>query len=165
MTETFFSLFDFTIVISAEFKQILLAGLIGLMIGLERELRGKPASLRTFATISIGSCLFTIFSVQAGADSAGFYDSTRIAAQIVTGIGFLGGGVIFRTRDKVEGVTTGAMIWFAAALGMGCGFNRISEVMAALIIASLAHGISIILYNRLFDKLRVKNGGNDEISE
>lgn len=104
-------------------RQLFLAGIIGLLIGIEREWRGKPASLRTFSVISTGSCLFTILSLEAAN-----LDQTRIAAQIVSGVGFLGGGVIFKTTDRIEGITTGALIWLAAALGMAAGFNE-NEVL------------------------------------
>jgi len=106
----------------------LMAGstLIGLCVGFERALRRKVASLRTFSLICTGSCLFSIISADAGGALAAAhpsYDVTRVAAGIVTGIGFIGGGVIFKSADRVEGVTTAAMIWMTSALGMACGFN------------------------------------------
>lgn len=77
-------------------KQVLYAALIGFIIGYERELKGKPASIRTFSIITIGSCLFTILSFKAARSINGApFDVTRIAAQIVSGVGFLGAGVIF----------------------------------------------------------------------
>lgn len=89
------------------------AGLGGL-IGLERELRGYPAGIRTMALITIGAALFTDVSQILGGDD-------RIAAGIVTGIGFLGAGVIFREGYTVRGITTAATIWAAAAIGMAIG--------------------------------------------
>ena len=89
------------------------AGLGGL-IGLERELRGYPAGIRTMALITMGAMLFTDISQLLGGDD-------RIAAGIVTGIGFLGAGVIFREGYTVRGITTAATIWAAAAIGMAIG--------------------------------------------
>src|SRR4051812_17466958 len=90
---------------------------IGGVIGAEREYRSKSAGFRTIILITMGSTLFTIFSIQIG--SAGTAD--RIASNIVTGIGFLGAGVIFREGSRVSGITTATTIWIAAALGMGVG--------------------------------------------
>src|SRR4029450_1379146 len=94
--------------------RLLLAGLLGGLIGLERELRGYPAGIRTLALVALGSCLFTDISQLLGGED-------RVAAQIVTGIGFLGAGVIFREGYTVKGITTAATIWAAAAIGMGVG--------------------------------------------
>jgi putative Mg2+ transporter-C (MgtC) family protein len=94
--------------------RLLLAGLLGGLIGLERELRGYPAGIRTLALVALGSCLFTDISQLLGGED-------RVAAQIVTGIGFLGAGVIFREGYTVKGITTAATIWAAAAIGMAVG--------------------------------------------
>jgi putative Mg2+ transporter-C (MgtC) family protein len=93
------------------FGRLALAGFLGAFIGLERELRGYPAGVRTIALVTLGSCLFTDVSQLMGGDD-------RVAAQIVTGIGFLGAGVIFREGYTVRGITTAATIWAAAAIGM-----------------------------------------------
>ena len=111
-------------------QQFTLSIFFGLVIGLEREARQKSASLRTFSIISGGSCLFTLLSVEtANALVTAPFDFTRVAAQIVSGVGFLGAGVIFKTTDRIEGITTAALIWLAAAFGMACGFNAISLVI------------------------------------
>ncbi len=96
--------------------RLALAGLLGGIIGLERELRGYPAGIRTLALVTLGSCLFTDVSQLMGGDD-------RVAAQIVTGIGFLGAGVIFREGTGVRGITTAATIWSAAAIGMAIGIE------------------------------------------
>jgi uncharacterized membrane protein YhiD involved in acid resistance len=96
--------------------RLLLAGFLGGFIGLERELRGYPAGIRTLALVTIGSALFTDVSQLMGGDD-------RVAAQIVTGIGFLGAGVIFREGYTVRGITTAATIWSAAAIGMSIGIG------------------------------------------
>jgi putative Mg2+ transporter-C (MgtC) family protein len=97
--------------------RFLLAALWGGIVGLEREYRGKSAGFRTMIMISIGSCFFTIISMKIGAAIGG----DRIASNIVTGIGFLGAGVIFRSDNRVNGITTAATIWAVAAVGMGIG--------------------------------------------
>ena len=96
--------------------RLALAGLLGGVMGLERELRGYPAGIRTLALVTLGSCLFTDLSQLLGGDD-------RVAAQIVTGIGFLGAGVIFREGVSVHGITTAATIWAAAAVGMAIGLE------------------------------------------
>lgn len=102
------------------FPKILVASLCGLIIGWEREVKNKVAGIRTHVLVCVGACLFTItpFILQ------GNIDPTRVIGQIVTGIGFLGGGVIFKNEDKVIGVTSAAFIWFIAAIGVliGIGF-------------------------------------------
>lgn len=97
--------------------RLALAGLLGSLIGLERELRGYPAGIRTLALVTLGSALFT--------DASQIFDGDRgrVAAQIVTGIGFLGAGVIFREGYTVRGITTAATIWAAAAIGMAIGLE------------------------------------------
>ena len=92
---------------------------VGYVIGSERELRGKPAGISTHTYVIAGSMLFTLMSTMFGAG-----DPTRIAAQIVTGVGFLGAGVILKTEGgTVQNLTTAASIWFAAAIGMTIGFG------------------------------------------
>ena len=100
---------------------IALAGLAGGILGLERELEDKPAGIRTFAVVAMGACLFTLVGVHAFAGEADA--QSRLVAQIVTGIGFLGAGTIIQVRDKVEGLTTAAGIWSVAAVGMAFGFG------------------------------------------
>lgn len=99
--------------------RLLLAAVLGGIVGLERELRHKPAGLRTNMLISLGAALFTIISWQMANISGG--DHTRIAAQIITGIGFIGAGVVIRERGAVLGITSAATIFVIAAVGMACG--------------------------------------------
>lgn len=93
---------------------------LGALVGLERERRGHPAGFRTMAVVSTGSCLFTLLGATLFSTGT---DPTRIAAQVVTGIGFLGAGAILRDRRGVRGLTTAATIWVTAAIGMACGFG------------------------------------------
>ncbi len=98
---------------------IILAVVLGAAIGLEREIKGKAAGLRTNVLICLGAAVFTIISKRMG---GGEGDSlTRIAAGVVTGIGFLGAGAIIRERASVLGLTTAATIWLVASVGMACG--------------------------------------------
>lgn len=99
--------------------RVLVAGGLGALVGLEREVRGYPAGIRTLALVAMGAALFTDLSqLFAGDDS-----SSRIASQIVVGVGFIGAGVIIQERGNVHGVTTAATIWAAAAIGMATGLS------------------------------------------
>ena len=110
------------------FWQLVLAMFFGLIIGLEREYHRKAAGLRTYALVSLGSALFTIISYEglsSVTQNPGF-DPSRIASQIVVGIGFIGGGLIFQQGDKVLGLTTAAAIWAVAAIGVAVGIGMYS---------------------------------------
>ncbi len=102
--------------------RILAAAGMGAVIGLERELRSKEAGIRTHFLVALGSALFMIISAYGfeGAQ-AGRFDVARVAAQVVTGIGFLGAGVIIFQKNSVHGLTTAAGLWVTAAIGLGCG--------------------------------------------
>ncbi|MBI1886602.1 MAG: MgtC/SapB family protein [Chloroflexi bacterium] len=100
----------------AIFGRIAFAAALGAVIGLQRELQGYPAGIRTIALVTLGATLFTEVSQLMGGDD-------RVAAQIVTGIGFIGAGVIFREQFTVRGITTAATIWAAAAIGMAVGLE------------------------------------------
>ena len=97
--------------------RFLLAALWGGIVGAERQYRSKSAGFRTMIMISMGACFFTMMSVLIG----GAVSHDRIASNIVTGIGFLGAGVIFRGENRINGITTAATIWAVAAVGMGIG--------------------------------------------
>lgn len=99
---------------------IFLSIIIGLVIGAEREYKNKAAGLRTLMLVSVGSCTFTILSLKIG-----FANPDRLAANIVTGIGFLGAGAIFKDENRVNGITTACTIWVMAALGMCIGSGHI----------------------------------------
>ncbi|MDR3478212.1 MAG: MgtC/SapB family protein [Gammaproteobacteria bacterium] len=116
--------------------RIFIAFLLGGLIGWERERHGISAGIRTYGAISLGACVFGIVSLSvAGADP------TRIAAQVVTGVGFLGGGIIFRQGDQhhVSGLTTAATLWATAAVGLAValGMYMVSFLTAILIFALL----------------------------
>jgi putative Mg2+ transporter-C (MgtC) family protein len=99
-------------------SKLVLSAIIGAAIGFEREYRGKPAGFKTMMMICLGSTLFTIFSIKLGTESS----HDRIAANIITGIGFIGAGAIFKDRENlISGLTTATIIWITAAIGMGIG--------------------------------------------
>ncbi len=102
------------------FARLLLATGLGAAIGIEREYRQKPAGLRTNILIGMGAALFTIVSLSMASQGGA---SDRIAANIITGIGFLGGGAILRSGTSVHGMTTAATIWVNAAIGMAVGMG------------------------------------------
>jgi len=104
-------------IVSQDVIKLLLAVLIGGIIGAEREFHAKAAGFRTIILICVGATLFTIFSPRLGESG----DPARIAANIVSGVGFLGAGVILRDEGRITGLTTASAIWLAAALGMGIG--------------------------------------------
>ena len=120
--------------------RLCLAAFLGAVLGFEREWRKKYAGLRTNILIAIGSALFTMMSIDLSISSGG--DATRVASQIVTGIGFLGAGAIMRTGIGVKGLTTAAMIWVNAAIGVAVGGGEyalavISTVVTLLVLVLL----------------------------
>jgi putative Mg2+ transporter-C (MgtC) family protein len=125
-------MFDpFNIHYSEEIFKLCLSAIIGCLVGLEREIRRKPAGFRTLAIICLGSTIFTICSYKLGVPD----NADRIAANIITGVGFLGAGVIFRNGFSVSGITTAATIWIAAALGMLIGIGEYTLSIVALFIS------------------------------
>lgn len=113
--------------------RILLSLVLGFSIGFERKVRSKEAGIRTHSIVSVGACLFMVISIYG---FEGDYDSARVAAQIVSGIGFLGAGMIFYHKQMLRGLTTAAGIWTTAAIGMACGAGMyvVSCAVTALII-------------------------------
>lgn len=126
--------------------KLLLAAVAGGLVGLEREKHGRPAGLRTNLLVSVGACAMMIvseaFYVKYGmldAESAVRFDPSRVAAQIVTGIGFLGAGVILKEGISVRGLTTAASLWVVAGLGMafGMGYFSLGVITTVLVLISL----------------------------
>ncbi len=118
-------------IVPEELLKIFLALVVGGIIGLERQYREKAAGFRTLIFICIGSTIFTLLSQHIGGPS----NPDRIAANIVSGIGFLGAGVIIRENGRLIGITTAATIWFVAALGMGLGAGEYAIVALAVVLA------------------------------
>lgn len=117
-------------------QRLCLSAALGAALGFEREWRQKYAGLRTNILIAIGSTLFTVMSIDLSAAAGG--DATRIAAQIVTGIGFLGAGAIMRTGSGIRGLTTAAMIWVNAAIGVAVGGGEYH-------VAIIATGVTLLV--------------------
>lgn len=132
--------------------RLLCAVVCGLIIGSERKARSKEAGPRTHAIVCFASALMMIISKYAFSDIDGSYDVERIAAQIVTGIGFLGAGMIFYKRDIIQGLTTAAGIWATAGIGMAIG----SGMMIIGIVSTV-----IILLIQVFLHIRVINKSNN----
>jgi len=130
---------------------LFVALILGAFIGLERELSDKAAGLRTNILICVGSCLFAVLSRQL-ALAAGT-DITRIAAQIVSGIGFLGAGAIMRDGEQVTGLTTAATIWVVAAIGVTVGFGFYGLASATAVMTLVVQGVFPHL-DTMIDELR-----------
>ncbi len=133
--------------------RLVIAAALGLAIGFEREIHHHPAGLRTHMLVALGSALFTVMSIRGfGGEVAGqaVVDPTRIAAQIVSGIGFLGAGAILKDGIVVRGLTTAASLWATAAVGMAAGAGEfgIGVVATAVIL------ISLWPINAIADRLR-----------
>jgi len=113
--------------------RLLLAAILGAMVGLEREIHAHPAGMRTHLLVSLGSAGFTVLSI--AAFPAPGADPGRIAAQIVTGIGFLGAGAILKEGFSIHGLTTAASLWVVAAIGMAAGAGAWVTAMTITVIA------------------------------
>ena len=112
--------------------RLVAAGLLGGIIGLEREFRAKEAGVRTHFIVALGSALFMIISEFAFEGKQ--HDAARVAAQVVSGIGFIGAGVIIFQRNVVRGITTAAGLWVAAAIGLACGDGMYAVAIAATLL-------------------------------
>ncbi len=135
----------FSLTVSEEIEiavRLVLAATFGAAVGYERRSADKPAGLRTLSLVALGSALFTIISIF-GFENA---DQSRVAAQIVTGVGFLGAGTILRSGGSISGLTTAATIWATAAIGMAVG--------SGLYIAAVAGTIIILIILYLFSPAR-----------
>lgn len=141
---------------------------LGFALGLERELTNKNAGLRTHIFVCLGSCVFTLLSIHgfptfATGDNViidqatGVRDTARIAAQIVTGIGFIGAGAVMRNGSSVHGITTAATLWIAAGIGMACGANQygiavITTCLSVLVLIGIKE-----LERQLISKVKMVN--------
>ena len=130
-----------------------LAFVLSSIIGLERELRQKPAGLRTHALVGVGAALFVLVSKYGFSDvekpGLVVIDPARVAAQIVSGIGFIGAGVIFVRGDLVRGLTTAAIVWMTAAVGMACGSGL---VVLALVVTG-GHFVVVVGFTLLEERM------------
>ena len=146
-------------VINLDFAvRILAAVVLGFLLGLERELTNKYAGLRTHILVCLGSCIFTIISIYgfptfADGDNVivnqatGIRDTGRVAAQIVTGIGFIGAGTVLRNGPIIIGLTTAATLWISAAIGMTCGVGMFDVAVITTIVS-----VAVLTVIRVFEK-------------
>ncbi len=132
-----------------QLEELALAFILSALVGLEREIRQKAAGLRTYTLVGVSAALFMLISKYGFMDvlenGRVVVDPSRVAAQIVSGIGFIGGGVIFMRRDVVRGLTTAASVWLTAALGMACG--------AGLPVLAVATTVGHVIIMFVFPKL------------
>ena len=124
--------------------RVLIAVVAGSVIGYERELHRQRVGIRTVSIVCVGACIYTLVSIYGFVGMGGSVDPSRIAAQVVVGVGFIGAGVMFREGASVHGLTTAATIWFAAAVGVLAGtgmyvLTGISTVLAFLILRYFPH--------------------------
>jgi putative Mg2+ transporter-C (MgtC) family protein len=140
--------------------RLAVAGALGAAVGLERELRDREAGMRTHLLVSLGSCLFTIVSAfgfhafLTGGGNVVRADPTRIAAQIVTGIGFLGAGAIIREGLSVRGLTTAATLWVVAAVGMASGAGYYAAAVMTTVLTLFALWPLRIIGFRIVERFR-----------
>ena len=156
-------------VVNIEFAMRLLMALaMGFLLGLERELTNKYAGLRTHILVCLGACIFTLLSIYGfptyapgdniHLDSAtGIRDTSRVAAQIVTGIGFIGAGTVLRNGPMVFGLTTAATLWIAASIGMACGAGTYWLALFATL-----SSVAVLTLIRIFER-RILPSGSKQI--
>jgi putative Mg2+ transporter-C (MgtC) family protein len=137
--------------------KLVIAAIIGIIIGLERSLKHKPAGLKTAMILTVGSCLLTIVSIFSAEIYSEAYakpmDPLRLAAQVISGIGFIGGGVILvRKNDVISGITTAVMLWVCGAIGIAVGAGFYKEAIVTLVLLILAVQILPFLINKIGPK-------------
>lgn len=132
-----------------------LAAIAGIFIGLERELRGKDAGLKTNALVALGSCVFVLISLEFRGED--FVDTTRVIGQVVAGIGFIGAGTILRQRGKIEGLTSAATIWCSAAAGCLAAMGMFRELVIISVMVLFINLIFTIIENKLIRNRKQKN--------
>jgi putative Mg2+ transporter-C (MgtC) family protein len=143
---------------------LLLALILSSLVGLERELRAKSAGLRTHTLVGVGSALFVLVSAYGFRDALSHsdgspFDPSRVAAQVVTGIGFLGAGLIFVRQDKVKGLTTAATIWLTAAIGMAAAAGL--PILA--VAATAMHYVVVFAYPPVMRQIHLRTRGPEVV--
>lgn len=148
------------------FGRLLISILCGGLIGLERELARKQVDLRTLILICLGSTLYMTVSQLAALNAGQEFDITRVAAQVVTGVGFIGAGTIIQARGQIHGLTTAATIWTVAAIGLivGAGFPWVGlgVTLIVLIILVLIRRAERYIANHWIGKVEEENEGDSE---
>lgn len=128
-----------TLSLSVAFLRMLVAMVLGMILGLERSIAHKDAGMRTYALVSLGACLFVVTSLMVIYTLEGDFsiDPMRVATSIITGVGFIGAGVVFHTKDTLKGLTTAAGLWVSAGIGITVGFGFYYIAMYAVVLALL----------------------------
>lgn len=130
--------------------RIVASVVFGFGIGLERELTNKYAGLRTHMLVCLGSCVFTVLSIYGFPNFTNqvqpYGDHARVAAQVLTGIGFIGGGTVLRHGSSVYGLTTAATLWVAAAIGMACGAGMLGIALSSTLLS-----VGVLVFVRIFE--------------
>lgn len=139
------------------FGQLALAAFLGMMIGIEREVTQKAAGMRTYSLVSLGAALFTVLSIEGFRQFFGStsIDPTRVAAQVVLGVGFLGAGLIVLKEGRPRGLTTAAGIWVAAAIGMAIGVKFYSVAVFAALLTFII--VAVLRWLNIEKKLHLHN--------
>jgi putative Mg2+ transporter-C (MgtC) family protein len=137
--------------------RLILSAILGGLVGMEREIHGRAAGLRTHILVCVGSTLFMITSVLVcgGYSHMGVGDPSRIAAGVVTGIGFLGAGAIIRFGASIRGLTTAASIWAVAAVGLAVGAGLYGAAIATAILV-----LAVLFLSRIEERMELKRRGN-----
>ncbi len=143
------------------FLRLSAATVIGGAIGLDRDLRGKPTGVRTMGIVALGAALVVI-AAQNGGSAADSAAASRVIQGVITGIGFLGAGVIVRTPEggKVHGLTTAAAIWLTAGMGVACGSGAWTAVLASVVLMTL-----ILTFGKPLERAFDRRGAHDKPSE
>lgn len=164
-------LYDFTLIHMEFFFQIVISAFLGFLIGLDREYKNKPAGVKTFMYVSVACTLLTIISIESVAkyglmNELVRMDPLRLAAQIVSGLGFLGAGVILKEGLKIRGLTSAAMILFAGGVGIGIGAGFYTIVVFAMIVSMVLARFGAWLEGRLNREVKEveKGRSNDNIN-
>lgn len=134
---------DFAVELSMA-GRLLLAGILGALVGIEREFHKNAAGIRTYAAVSMGACAFGLISIHISGP-----DPTRIAAQVVSGVGFIGAGIIFKADDKTIGLTTAATVWATASVGLAVAFKML---LLPVLTALLLFGLLALHHLPIFNK-------------
>ena len=144
--------------------RVAIAVIAGFVIGFEREINHKPAGLRTHVLVSLGSALFVLSSVHIAYThpQGTTFDPSRVAAGVVTGVGFLGAGAILQTKHHVKGLTTAASIWVSASLGIAAGLGAYKVVVLGLTAAIIVLAALYPIENRV---LSTKNQNQDDFED
>ncbi len=146
------------------FWQLILALVLGILLGLERTFAGKVAGARTFGLVSMGACLLIISSVLVNQNYIGItnFDPMRLAAGIITGIGFIGAGLIILKENKLEGLTTAAGLWVACGIGIAVGFQLFGLAIFASFLALLTFTVIWFAEEKFRKTLRRPDAKSDE---